>query len=318
MANRILPVLSDFNLTVALPEHTDNQVTGNYSQCKRRTYYGTVLGRRRIGMDEIALRWGTVFHKGTEILTTTQDMDHLQWFIDRHLDENHDDRYGRTRGRMFEALITWVNWRKTNPIKVLRTEQPTVIRCESACPYFEDGCHLEYGGLMDEIVDWQGYVGPLDFKTTVMTDSDPVTNYRMDHQMMGYDWIASHLVGRHCWGAIVERIITNKSSIKIDRIPIPYSKDQIREWVENERELQQDLVMRANLYPNDESKWEQNYMACNNPYKCTFFDVCLAPKSMNFRYKWLRDNTEEKRWNFLERDAADEADYQLYLASKNG
>lgn len=303
MSNQAL--ITSFGIRAELPQFFDNQVTGNFSECERRVLYATLWARRWIGRDDTALSWGKVFHKGTEILKTTQDVDYLNTYIHENLDENLDDRYGRTRGRMFEALVTWLEWRRLHPIKTIRTEQATIVKCDKPCIYYPDkpdGCGLIYGGIQDEIVDWQGYIGPLDYKTTVMTDSDPMETYRMDHQMMGYNWIASHLLGRHCWGVIVERIITNKSKIDIARFPIPYSKDQIRQWVRNEIHLQARLKKLAAEHPYDEEFWTQNYKACDNPYKCAYKEICIAPTDMNFRYKHLRDRTREERWDFTNRD----------------
>lgn len=289
------------------PKVFDHQVSGTFGECERRAYYQFVLGRQVVGLDRTAVNWGSAFHAMAEVWENTHSVDAIGEAIVEHLDENIDDRYGRTRDRMYEAALKWIEFRRDNPIKVLRTEQSTAVTCElgDKCPYSNEGCGLTYGGRMDEVVNWQSLNGPLDLKTTVMDEQDPVSIYALNHQFEGYVWIASHLEGQHCWGLIVERIVTNKSKIKIDRFPISYTRDQIREWVQNEQEIQRRYLHQLATYPTDETKWLQNLANCASPWNCSFRDVCLAPTEGNFRAKWLRDNTILRPWDFSNMDNKD-------------
>lgn len=331
MPVRELPVLSQFGLVPRFSEEMvfDHQITGTFGECERWAFYQHVLGRTGKG-SSFALDWGKAFHAATEmwdygqselqagrelrmetspgtfVQTTIQDM--VIGAITANLPENNDDRYGRSRGRMFEAFVQWLEYCKMNPLKILRTEQSVTVRCESGdhCPYFPDspdGCGLTYGGRMDRIVEHQGIAGPKDLKTTVMDESDPLIVYRPSHQFQGYVWLASHLMHRHCWGIIVERIVTNKSKIKIDRFPVSFTKDNCREWVFNELEMQRRFRHQVANHINDESKWTQNYARCGTPWPCPYRDVCLSPTTGGFRYKLLRDNFVEKRWDFHNPDA---------------
>jgi len=311
-------------------------------------YYKHILGRERTHADKTALNWGKVFHSCTEVWDTTgQNPDAVKALIDESLAENIEDRYGRTQGRMFEAFTTWAMWRAANPLKILRTEQPVLIKCDDgeSCPYFptttvckncgwerdeghdpasgtclhggdfEDatgfeptgGCGLTYGGRIDRVVEWDGMIGPLDFKTTVMDETDPISEYRPSHQFMGYVWAVSHLMNSHSWGIIVERLVTNKSKIKVDRFPVSFTKDNIREWVETEKVVQREIHTLFGEHPTDEIQWTQNYFRCFKPWPCEFRDACLSPRDMGFRYRWLRDNTVERRWDFRNPDAKGEA-----------
>jgi hypothetical protein len=204
--------------------------------------------------------------------------------------------------RMQEAFVEWVKYRKADPIEIIRTEQPAVVVCDGPCPYSPTGCRLTYGGRLDQIARWNQMVGPLDFKTTVMDTTDPITEYRPNHQMEGYVWLTTHLMGKSCWGAIVERIIINKSKIKIQRFPVPFPKDEILEWVETERLVHSELADKIVNHPYDEVYWKQNKSRCSLPYKCKFRDVCTSPREAGFRLRWLRDNTVERRFDFRKAD----------------
>jgi hypothetical protein len=304
--SRDLPVLANYGLRPQLPEAFDHQVTGTFQECHRYGYYKHILSRYVTKQDRTALNWGSAFHGATEVWDTTgQDPQAVQDYIETHLDENIEDRYGRTRGRMFTAFLEWAKWAQMNPLKILKTEQPVLVECldGDSCPYFpETGCGLRYGGRIDRIVEWQGMIGPLDKKTTVMDETDPISEYRPNHQFMGYVWAVSHLMNLHSWGIIVERMVTNKSKIKFDRFPVSFTRDQIREWVETEKLVQQEIHDLYEKHPDDELFWTQNYFRCFKPWPCEFRDACLSPRDAGFRYRWLRDNTVEKRWDFRNPD----------------
>lgn len=286
------------------PKVFDHQISGTFGECQRMAYYRFALGREVTYGDRTALNWGSAMHAVADAWNKTHSADAVGDAIVKNLDENIDDRYGRTRDRMYEAAMKWFEFRKNNPLKVLRSEQPTAVQCElgDKCPYSDSGCDLTYGGRVDNIVEWQSMIGPLDIKTTVMDEKDPVADYAINHQFMGYVWIASHLQGEHCWGLIVERIVTNKSKIDIKRFPASYTRDQIREWVRNEQVLQRRYLDLLANHPYDETQWVQNYARCNTPWACSFRDVCLSDTEGGFRAKWLRDNSQFKPWDFQNPD----------------
>lgn len=294
-----------YGLHAKLPTEYDHQVTGTFGECERMAYWQHILGRKSTSQDRTALNWGSTMHACADLWSTTKDPAQVNAFIESSLDENNEDRYGRTKGRMFEAFLKYAQFQASNPLEVLRTEQPTLLTCDSgdACPYFpEGGCGLTYGGRIDKIIRWQGMVGPLDLKTTVMNDKDPVTEYRPSHQFMGYVWVVAHLMKDHCWGIIVDRIVTNKSNILINRFPVSFTRDNIREWVQNEKAMHGRIHYLFENYPEDETAWIQNYARCANPWPCAYRDACLSSRDGDFRYKWLAQHTEEWRWDFRDPD----------------
>lgn len=301
--------LQKYGLVPQLPDQFDHQVTGMFGECERMAYYIHILGRQRNSQDRTALNWGKTMHSLAEDWSVHNDPARIQTLIETSLDANEEDRYGRTRGRMFEAFLKYAQFQSLNPLEILRTEQPTAITCDSgsSCPYYpETGCGLSYGGRIDKIVRWQGMVGPLDIKTTIMDDQDPIAEYRPSHQFEGYVWVVSHLMGEHAWGLIVDRIVTNKSKIDIKRFPVSFNRDNIRDWVQNERRTQARINYLYENHAQDEAAWIQNYFRCSKPYPCPMRDACLSPVDMGFRYKWLAQNTTEKRWDFRNPELMDE------------
>lgn len=295
----------NYGITAALQEIKDHSFTGTYLECERMALYQTIWGRRGKYGDSYTLHWGKVFHKLAEVWQQRQDINEVIQYIDLNIPEEVDDRYGRNRGRMQELFIAWVTFRRTDPLEILRTEQPTTIACLGGpCPYNEKGCGLVYGGKLDEIARWNQMIGPLDFKTTVMDKTDPGAEYRPSHQMEGYTWITGHLIGKPCWGTIVERLVCNKSKIKIDRFPVSFDRDHIQEWIETEKDTHAEINQKFLDHPYNERAWKQNKARCFLPYPCRFRDVCNAPRDFGFRLRWMRDNTEEKRFDFRNPDDA--------------
>lgn len=296
-----------FGLHAVMPDRMDHSTSGTFGECFRMGYYQHILGRVP-KTENYSFTWGKAFHKMTETWLETRSPNEVAGVIQDYIPELVEDRYGRNRSRMMELFVHWADFTEKNPLKVLRNEQPALIAClDSPCPYSPTGCGLVYGGRLDRIVDWNGIVGPLDVKTSVIDDADPVAEYKPSHQMEGYVWLASHLMGKHCWGVILEKAVCNKSKMFVKRYPIPYAKDLIREWAENEIHLQNRIreTFETSAYKMED--WEQNHFRCYKPFKCAYRDICTSPRDGDFRMKFLRDNTIEARWDFVDPNARDEA-----------
>jgi PD-(D/E)XK nuclease superfamily len=295
-----------FGLNAVMPTHFDHSTSGTFQECLRMGYYQHILGRVP-KVENFSFRWGRTAHKTAETWLETHNPAIVAGIIEDEIPEITEDRYGRNRSRMMELFVAWADFEQKNPLKVLRNEQPTLIAClDEPCIYSPNGCGLVYGGRLDRIVDWQGMIGPLDVKTSVIDDDDPVAEYKPSHQMMGYVWIAGHLIGRHCWGVILEKIVCNKSKLHIKRHPISYSKDNIREWAEDEVRRQATITKLFQTSAYEMEDWQMNHFRCYRPFRCAYRDVCTAPRDQNFRLKFLRDFTVEARWDFINPNQRDE------------
>lgn len=289
--------LQDYGITAKLPEVFDHTFTGTYLECERMAFYQTIWGRGG-RTEDYSLVWGQVFHKIAEVWLKTEDLSQVIEVIDLNIPEEVDDRYGRNRQKMQDMFVEWLKYRRSDPVEIIRTEQPVVVACLSKCPYYDLGCNLTYGGRIDQIIKWQALVGPLDLKTTVMDKVDPIIEWLPNHQMAGYTWLTTHLTGRRCWGPIVEQIVANKSQIKVRRFPVSYPRSIIEEWIDNERRTHAEIALKFQHHAEDEGAWKQNWGRCAEPYLCKFRNVCLAPREAQFRLRWLRDNTVERRFDF--------------------
>lgn len=293
-------LFAHFGLHAKLPERFDHSTSGTFQECYRMGYWQHILGRVP-KQENYSFRWGKAAHKVTEAWLDTRDPTVVAGIIETDIPAETEDRYGRNRSRMMELFIKWADFNENNPLKILHNEQPALIAClDEACPYSPTGCGLVYGGRLDRIVDWNGMIGPMDVKTSVIDEADPVAEYKPSHQMMGYVWIGSHLIGRHCWGVILEKITCNKNKLFVKRHPISYSKDNIREWAEDEIRRQARIKELYATAAYDPAAWEMNHFRCYKPFMCAYRDVCTSPRDENFRLKLLRDYTVEARWDFVD------------------
>jgi hypothetical protein len=296
-----------YGLHIREPELWDNTISSAFGECNRLGWYQHALGLVP-KTENYSFTWGKVYHKITEIWNVTRSPDAITQVIMDFIPEHVEDRYKRTRSRMMELFVAWAEFCEKNPLKILHNEQSTVVAClDDPCPYSDHGCGLVYGGRLDVIADWNGIVGPLDRKTSVSDDADPIAEYKPSQQMEGYTWISSHLIGRHCWGVILEKAVCNSSKLIIKRHPISYSKDMIREWVGNEIRRQRrirDRLRSPDAYRMEE--WEQNYFRCYKPFQCAYRDLCTSPIEGDFRFKMMRDQYVEARWDFKNPNQRDE------------
>ena len=308
-----IPTPEKFGFTTELPEEFDHQITGTYGDCQRMLFYTHVLGRRRTTDQSYALLWGTVFHRIAESWKRDNDLDNVFAIIENNIPETVEDRYGRDQRRMQEVFLEWVKFNRFNPLETLKiggeaaVEAAVCVGCYDACPLSEHGCGITYAGRIDEPVRWNRLIGPLDYKTTVMNEKDPIGEYKLSHQITGYVWQISHLVGERSWGGIIERILCNKSNLDVHRYPIPMQTDQLREWAQTEKIVQAEIRQKLRDHPFDEVHWQQNRARCWDPWPCPWRDVCMSPRDQNFRYNWMKTHTKERRWDYRNPEKGDKA-----------
>ena len=313
MTTGVIVSPEQFGFTAQLPEEFDHQITGTYGECQRMLYYTHVLGRRRTIDQSYALLWGTVFHKIAELWKRNHNLDEVIAVIETNIPETIQDKYGRDQRRMQEVFLEWVKYNKFNPLETLTiggeaaVEAAVCVSCCDPCPLSEHGCGITYAGRIDEPVRWNRLIGPLDYKTTVMNEQDPTGEYKLSHQMTGYVWLISHLIGGRSWGAIIERILCNKSALEVHRYPVPMQADQLREFAQTEKLDQAEIRQKLADHPFDEIHWRQNRGRCYKPYLCLWREVCMSPRDMNFRYNWLKAHTKEKRWDYRDPEKGDKA-----------
>lgn len=93
---------------------------------------------------------------------------------------------------------------------------------------------LEYGGIYDMLVDFDGQLFVVDHKTTSMMGAGYFNQFKPNNQMTGYIWAAGALSGKKVSGALINAIGMFKvGKTRFDRQITSRSDEEIAEWKMN-------------------------------------------------------------------------------------
>jgi hypothetical protein len=283
-----------YGLKPELPRQPfDNSFKASYQVCKRHAYIRYILGRTK-QEESHSLTFGLTWHRMQEHFSRTlrESDDYVSALAaafdvaDEMLPEESDDRYSRTRGRIKEAFERYLEAyyeHDKSHITVVLEEQAIEVVCpeDSGCVF--GGCGLDHSGRVDKLV--RGYGGRLwvlDYKTSTYSVGD-FDEFIIDSQMVGYVWLASHVIGERVWGVLIDFACINSSKIEFKRYPVAVPDYHIAEWLVNQKEVTRDILERYEKHAYDMSAWTQNTTQCFNFGKyrgarCPYWlDICSKP-----------------------------------------
>lgn len=174
-------------------------------------------------------------------------------------------------------------------------------------PWADGLCHrcatfmepIEYGGVIDLIVNFGAKIFIVDHKTTAQMGSTYFLQFKPNNQISGYCWAAGELSGRRqdIGGGIINGIGIYKSSpTKFEREITSRTETNIREWLVNL--WYQCLEMRMH---EKQHYWPMRTKACTIYGTCPFYDVhSLA--SEDERRRMLEQNYVVNKWDWQRRD----------------
>jgi len=130
-------------------------------------------------------------------------------------------------------------------------------------------------GIIDKIVMVGKDYYILDRKSTKQTLSDKFyLKFAPSLQTSAYVW-ALREIGIPIKGFLIEAIQYTTNFVRIERKQVPVSDQQITEFLRQ-------LTYYVEEYTKQRAsgEWVRNYNSCNAPYRCTFIEVCTAPKNI--------------------------------------
>lgn len=239
----------------------------------------------------------------TLIRTGTRDEEtgaFIPWTVD---EETKAGKY-KNRRSLVRVIIDYLDQFQVDPAKtvILANGKPAVELSFS----FE----LDFGpksdsidqpyllcGHLDRVVEFQGHLFVMDYKTTMTTPGSYYFDQYAPHNQMSLYTLASKVI----LDAAVKGVTINAIQLLVDstrtvRGMTYRTPDQLDEWV-----LDLSFWLRlAESYANA-NYWPQNDTACDKFGGCTFRDVCS--KSPQVREKFLKTDfiqlPPEERWNPL-------------------
>ncbi len=156
---------------------------------------------------------------------------------------------------------------------------------------------IEYGGIFDTLVDFQGQIFILEHKTTSRMGSTYFLQFKPNNQVTGYVWGASGLSGRKVNGAIINAMGVYKSSpTKFERHITTRNAGDIEEWGLNVRNTCEEIQQhkRNGFFP-------MRTAACTLYGTCEFHGVHVLTTQIE-RAKRLENDFVKSEWNFERRD----------------
>lgn len=134
----------------------------------------------------------------------------------------------RTVTKAQELLMKYVREYPSESFKVVRVETAFTLDLGRTT---ELGTPIEYGGIFDTLVDFNGMLYVLEHKTTSELGNYYFHQYNPNNQVTGYVWAASILSGRKVGGAIINALCTTKGgNIKFERQITNRSEQDIENW----------------------------------------------------------------------------------------
>lgn len=162
-----------------------------------------------------------------------------------------------------------------------------------------EGCAQEYllCGHLDRVVNFQGFLYDMDYKTTTMTPGPYYFDgFSPNNQMTLYTLAGKLLLDLPIKGVIINAIQLLVDSTRTVRGMTYRTPDQLDEWLADLRFW----LTLAESYANA-NYWPMNDTSCDKFGGCRFRDICS--KSPQVRHQFLKSEftklPEEERWNPL-------------------
>ena len=158
---------------------------------------------------------------------------------------------------------------------------------------------IEYGGVIDLGVDFNGMLYVVDHKTTsVLGNGDYFfMQFKPDSQMTGYIWGLSKLTNRRVGGAIINAIGVYKSGeVKLKRGITSRNQFEIDEWLRGVRDKCNEIKRRERS-----GVWPMRTKSCTMYGQCDFHSVHVLGDDVS-RAKRLEQDYVVSKWNYETRD----------------
>ncbi len=156
---------------------------------------------------------------------------------------------------------------------------------------------LEYGGIFDGLVEWNGNIYVFEHKTTTQLGKTFFRQFRPNNQITGYIWGAQKMTGHRVAGAIINAVGMYKASpTKFERQVTNRTDEEIAEWLISVRNTAQ-MIRNCSV----EESWPRFTGSCTMYGLCEFHSVCVLPGAKE-REKLLEQDYQIDKWEHEDRD----------------
>lgn len=273
--------------------------------------------RRKSG----ALGFGAAFHEGMAQWYKTGDPNLARQAIEDSWQEGPIDDY-RTKQRCIQTFDEYIKvYPSESFVPVPGPDGPFIEvpfaidtgTCLSHCQVCgfdgnEYGIHvcvrcksplepIEYGGIFDGLVEFNGSVYILEHKTTSMLGPTYFYQFKPNNQVTGYVWGASQLSGMRVGGAIINAIcVTKTGKAKFERHLTTRQPEDIARWL-------RDVWTSCNEIDHHKrtGHWPMRTPSCMQYGMCAFHGVHVLPSEREQLMRLEQDYVKQV-WDFESRD----------------
>lgn len=238
-----------------------------------------------------ALGFGQLLHLGIETWYRTHSLEASITSIVENWPSNHPEDDWRDMQKCISVMEEYVREYPSELWKVVGIETETpMLEVSFTLPlvdefgqqlYTYDGYAIQYGGIFDMLINFNGQMYVMDHKTTTRLGQYYFSQYKPNNQITGYLWGASQLTSQRIGGAFINAIgLYKKSATKFQRHLTMRQADDFKNWVRSVHHAC-NLIRVA----HNSEQFPQFTSACTLYGRCEFHDVHV-----------MSDNTQQERY----------------------
>ena len=267
-----------------------------------------------------ALGFGSAFHEGIAVWYKTGDLAAALTAIVKSWDETVSVDDYRTKEKCIQVMIDYVKRYPSESFTVVGAPEHPMIEvpftldtgmtiswcAQGTCLLDSETQHtcsncgkplepIEYGGIFDGLVDFNGQLWVFEHKTTSQLGSYYFNQFKPNNQVTGYIWAAEQLSGRKVNGAIINAIGVFKTGVtRFERSMTARHANEISEWMENVR-IVCNQIKRA-----EREGFSLSTNACTLYGQCEYHSVHVLSHPAE-RQKRLEQDYMVDAWDFEKR-----------------
>lgn len=156
---------------------------------------------------------------------------------------------------------------------------------------------IEYGGIFDTLIDFNGHPFILEHKSTSRLGSYYFQQFKPNNQITGYCWGGKQLIGRRVGGAIINAIgVYKASATKFERSITTRSDEDFAEWLRDVYSVACEIQHHRRT-----GYWPRRTVACTLYGQCEFHSVHVLSNPQE-RAKRLENDYIKSVWDHENRD----------------
>lgn len=286
----------------------DNYTLSMFQTCPAK-YKRRILQGWKPKKQSGALGFGQLLHLGLEWWYRTHDKEAAINAIVENWPANHPDDDWRDMQKCISVMEEYIREYPSELWKVVGagTDNP-MLEVSFTLPlvnehgeqlYTYDGYAIQYGGIFDLLLNFNGQMYVMDHKTTTRMGDYYFTQYKPNNQITGYLWGASQLTSSRIGGAFINAIgLYKKSPTKFKRHLTMRQPDDFRNWTRSVHHAC-NLIRVA----HNSNEFPQFTSACTLYGRCEFHDVHVMSDN-NQQERYLELMYDREHWDHEARGAA--------------